>query len=127
MSNDCTRKKQTLQIKKYCVQGKNSISPEYVEQFIYALKQNDLDTTLSLLNSFPKLATLKGDFFTAPLILAGMHHNTYLMNHLLDLGACPRHARRQPEFKRMPVKSQTYIELICNFKARVLEQIHTMH
>lgn len=127
MSKDCAKKRHSIQIKRYCVKGDNNISPEYVEQFIHALKENNVDGAISLLKSFPKLATLKGDFFPDPLILAGMHHNTFMINHLLDLGACPRHARTRREFKRMPVKSQTYLEMICNFKARVLEQVHTMH
>tara|TARA_R110002110_G_scaffold400317_4_gene616737 strand:- start:10376 stop:10774 length:399 start_codon:yes stop_codon:yes gene_type:complete len=132
MSKDSAKKNtsfenHTIKVKKYFVKGENKVSPQYVEQFLHALRINKTDDVISLLKSFPQLATLSGDFFQAPLIIAGMHHNTFIMNHLLELGACPRMARRKAEFKKLPVKSRTYLELICNFKARVLEKIHTMH
>ncbi len=127
MSKDSAKKNYSLEVKKYFVKGSDNVSPQYVEQFLHALRTDKTEDVVSLLKSFPQLATLSGDFFQAPLIVAGMHHNTFIMNHLLELGACPKMARKKAEFKKLPVKSRTYLELICNFKARVLEQIHTMH
>jgi len=127
MSKDSAKKNYSIEVKKYFVKGGDNVSPQYVEQFLHALRTDKTEDVVSLLKSYPQLATLSGDFFQAPLIIAGMHQNTFMMNHLMELGACPRMARKKAEFKKLPVKSRTYLELICNFRARVLEQIHTMH
>lgn len=125
--NDKTENNTNVGVKQFAIKGTNKPPYQAIERFLDALKTNHVIKAKAILNSFPELATLRGNFFHLPLLVAGLHENIQLINDLLEKGACPHLAIRQPLFKKLPEKSKQYLEMICNFRKGILEQIHGLH
>ncbi len=124
---DNAAKNETIQVKQYAIQGENKPPFQAIERFLQALTNNHCIKARAILNSFPELATLRGNFFPLPLLIAASHGNTQLMNELLEKGACPHLASTQPFFMKLPEKSKKYIHMICSFRQGILDKIQGLH
>lgn len=124
---DNAAKKETIKVKQYAIKGENKPPFQAIERFLDALNNNHCIKARAILNSFPELATLRGNFFPLPLLIAASHSNTQLMNELLEKGACPHLASTQPFFMQLPEKSKKYINMICSFRKGILDKIQGLH
>ena len=124
---DNTEKKETINVKQYAIKGENKPPFQAIERFLEALTNNHCIKVKAILNSFPELATLRGNFFALPLLTAASHGNTQLMNELLEKGACPHLASTQPFFTQLPEQSKKYINMICSFRKGILDKIQALH
>lgn len=114
-------------VKQFAIRGEKRPPYAAIERFLDALKTNHSIKAKIFLDSFPELATLRGNFFPLPLLMAGMHNNFQVMQELLDKGACPHLASTQPYFQELPLKSRQFLQKICRFKREILEKLEGLH
>lgn len=114
-------------VKQFAIKGTHRPPYLAIERFLNALQTNHVVKAKTILNFFPVLATLRGNFFHLPLLAAGLHENISLMTDLLEKGACPHLACSQPLFKKLPHKSQVYLKKACNFRKEILEKVQGLH
>lgn len=124
---DEAQKDTKISTKQFAIKGEKKPPFKAIERFLDALNTNHVIKAKVFLDSFPELATLRGNFFPLPLLIAGMHGNIDLMSELLDKGACPHLAKKQSTFDALPQSSKHFIDKICQFRKEVLEKLQGLH
>lgn len=98
-------------------------SADLVARFIGHLIQNNLTAIEQMLLSDKDLATVYGNYFTPPLLIAAKHNNVNLVNLLLENGACPYMIKHDKRFKYLSAKMQSYFKAMTRFKQEILNKI----
>lgn len=95
-----------------------------VTTFIRQLLQNNTDIVLKMIEELgADLATVHGNYFCPPLIIAAKNSNMVLVNTLLEKGACAHMARNDIRFKYLPGKMKSYLKAITRFRQDILNKI----
>ncbi|MBS0287418.1 MAG: hypothetical protein JSR17_08985 [Proteobacteria bacterium] len=101
-----------------------TFSETQVTTFIRHLLQNNTNIVLQMIQELgPHLATVHGNYFCPPLIIAAKNSNMILVNSLLEHGACAHMARNDIRFKYLPLKMKRYLKAITRFRQEILNQI----
>ncbi len=97
---------------------------EQVKAFLANLLQNNVPAVEQILNEHgSELATVYGNYFNLPLLIAAKHDNVTLVNLLLENGACPYMAKHDVRFKYLNAKMQSYLKAITRFKQDIFIKI----
>ncbi len=106
----------------FCHQS--DFTTEIVNVFVKQLLQNNVQGVNALLKEHGSaLATVYGNYFTPPLLIAAKHSNVELMILLLENGACAYMARNDARFKYLNAKMQSYLKAITRFNQGIFDKL----
>jgi len=109
--------------KRYVSHGKDYSARE-VSAFISALIQNNTEAVKELFKTFGgQLATLHGNYFCLPLLIAANHGNVEIVNLLIVNGACVYTATHDSHFKYINNKMKSYLKSIMRFRQEIWESL----
>ncbi len=103
--------------------AKADLCPLLVKNFVSHLIRNNTQAVAGLLDEKPQLATVFGNYFTLPLLIAAKHGNLTMVNLLLENGACPLQAMRDEKYKHVTPKIRSYLKRVTRFGREILEKI----
>lgn len=95
-----------------------------VSQFIRALVQNNLVLVMQMVTEHgDDLATVQGNYFCPPLLIACKHNHMEMVNYLLEKGACAKGAINDPRFKYIRNKTRNYLKSVSQFGLAIWEKL----
>ncbi len=101
-----------------------TFSIDEVSAFLHTLIHSNVQGAQQLMNELgSELATVHGNYFCLPLLIAANNHNMALINLLLENGACLHSALQDARFQYIHPKMRSYLKNMLRFRQHIEDSI----